>query len=80
MVAFVKAIEFDAKSVEQQHPTQTQCFVESGEVSGAIIVAISTIGSAGRVSQEHRSQTIQFGKTKARQIYDYLGRVYGFDR
>ena len=79
-MAFVKSIEFDAKPVERRHPSETRCFVESGKIDDTLIVAISTTGSAGRVSQEHRSQTIQLGEAEALQLHDYLGRVYGIKR
>jgi hypothetical protein len=61
-------------------PTQVKAFLKIFETPGSTrIVQIDTHGSLEREKPGKQSQTLQFGKESAKQLFDILKDTYGFD-
>ncbi len=77
-MAWVQRIERkDGKGRLQ--PTQVIAFVKVFDVeSGSTIVQIDTSGSDDRKNPGKQSQTLQFGKESAEQLFNILKQTYHF--
>lgn len=60
-------------------PTQVIAHAKIFQTDGHRIVQIDTFGSEDRENPGKQSQTLQFGKESARQLFDVLKDTYGFE-
>jgi hypothetical protein len=60
-------------------PSQVTAFVKVFNVeNGAPVIQIDTFGSEDRKNPGKQSQTLQFGKESAKQLFDILKQTYNF--
>jgi hypothetical protein len=77
-MAWVQSIERKSGKGRLQ-PTQVIAFVKVFDVeSGSPIVQIDTLGSDDRKNPGKQSQTLQFGKESAEQLFNILKQTYHF--
>jgi hypothetical protein len=78
-MAWVKSVSREDSKGRLQ-PTQVVAIVKVFETDGSTrIVQIDTNGSDERENPGKQSQTIQFGKESAKQLYDIFKNTYGFE-
>jgi hypothetical protein len=77
-VAWVKAVTREDTQGKRQ-PTEVEAIVKVFDTEGSTrIVQIDTHGSDERQNPGKQSQTIQFGKDSAKELFDILKDTYGF--
>jgi hypothetical protein len=78
-MAWISAI-FLGEPTGKMQPTQVEAIVKIFETEGATrIVQIDTGGSTDRQNPGKQSQTIQFGRESAKQLFDIFRDTYGFE-
>ncbi|MGI3169209.1 hypothetical protein ACRARG_08665 [Pseudooceanicola sp. C21-150M6] len=77
-MAFVTAIERDdEREIRSVHPTNLKCQIVVGEVAGQKLLQLNTYGSSDRELPGKVSQTLQFGETTAKQLFEILRTEFG---
>jgi hypothetical protein len=78
MMARVRSIEMGAGNI-QAHRTEVDCQVltlSDGRLT--TLIQLDTFGSDERAMPGKKSQTMQFDRQQARQLWEILGREFGF--
>lgn len=76
-MAWIKSVSRETMKLKQQ-PTQVVAIVKIDTDGSVPIVQIDTVGSEERQNPGKQSQTIQFGKESAKELFDIFKETYGF--
>ena len=78
-MAFVKSIERSKRRSLRLQPTQVSCQYTVDRVdSGSKVFQLDSLGSSSRQELGQVSQTLQFDEKQARELWNVLGREFGF--
>lgn len=77
-MAVIVNFEPDDRKLRGLHPTQVSAKILVEPVDGKKVVQINTYGSDEREMPDKLSQTIQLTEKSARQLWEILGREFGF--
>lgn len=77
-MAFVKALVRDDKDIRGVQPTQTEARYKVQDVDGRRLFQLNTYGSSERLMRDQASQTLQFDEARAKQLWEVLGKAFGF--
>jgi len=78
-MAWIKSVSLEDSKGKLQ-PTQVIAIVKVFDTEGSTrIVQIDTHGSDERENPGKQSQTIQFGRESAKQLFDIFKNTYGFE-
>lgn len=77
-MAFVKEFARSGSASVRVQPTQVICRYRTGDASGTRILQLDTHGSEQRELPGKVSQTLQLDEARARQLWELLGREFGF--
>ncbi|MBN9465047.1 MAG: hypothetical protein LCH57_02770 [Proteobacteria bacterium] len=77
-MAVVTTFERYPKRTFKQQPTQVIGFYGTFGDGSYRVLQIDTLGSENREKPKKQSQTLQLNATSAKELYDILGREFGF--
>ena len=77
-MAFVKRIVADDREIRSLQPTQVECRYMVKEINGRMFLQLNSYGSDQRQIPDKLSQTLQFDEASARELWEVLGRNFGF--
>jgi len=77
-MALITALEKDDRSFRSTHPTHVVGKYISQELDGKTIFQLNTYGSENREIPDKLSQTIQLTEETAFELWNILGKEFGF--
>lgn len=79
-MALIKCFERMDRSLKGLHPSEVVGFFGVIKNDGRTVLQINTYGSIDRQDLGTLSQTVQLTPESAKELYDILGREFGFSR
>lgn len=79
-MALIERFQTSGRKTFKPHPTSVVCHYKAFGENGAKILQLDTGGSAARKNPGKQSQTLQLDSRRAKQLWDLLGKEFGFGR
>ena len=77
-MAIINKVERDSREFAGRHSTTVIAKYMTGRLRGERVLQISTYGSSNREVPDQASQSMVFGEEAARQLWEVLGKEFGF--
>lgn len=77
-MALIKRFERMETDVKAAHPSEVVGYFGTLKEGGRALLQINTYGSMDRQDRGKLSQTVQLTPESAKELYDILGREFGF--
>ena len=61
------------------HPTETTVKYASAEYDGRLLLQLSSTGSKSKKNPDGITQTYQIDEIRARELWEIIGKTFGFD-